>query len=79
MKKQFKDLEIGQEFFMDDSKFYWYGQKEPLVKIPFMENYFHTTGYKRNAKLKYYEKYFFIEDDQLVEVVEEKAEMEKQA
>jgi len=67
MKKKFKDLKEGEEFFIDEPQYYWYGKKEVLIKIPFMENYYRTTGYKRNAKLKHFEKYFFIDDEKIVE------------
>lgn len=45
-----------------------------LVKIPFMRNFYRTTGNKRNAKMKIStskmnQKYFFIEDQQTVEML----------
>ncbi|NIV15100.1 MAG: hypothetical protein GWN62_28765 [Aliifodinibius sp.] len=50
------------------------GRFQTFIKIPFMKNFFKTTGNKRNARLKYStskmnEKYSYIEDSQKVEVL----------
>ncbi len=70
MKKKFKELKIGERFILPDPRASYYGEPEVLEKIPFMENYYRTTGYKRNARWIHGEKYFYVDDDQEVEVVE---------
>lgn len=81
MQKQFKDLSEGQRFRVVGPIIANSGQEailtggdHVLVKIPFMRNFYRTTGNKRNAKLKIStsrmnQKYFFIEDQQTVEVL----------
>ncbi len=67
MQKLFTDVQIGEEFKVK-------GRFQTFIKIPFMKNFFKTTGNKRNARLKYStskmnEKYSYIEDSQKVEVL----------
>ncbi|RMH86125.1 MAG: hypothetical protein D6681_16070 [Calditrichaeota bacterium] len=86
MQKRFKDLNIGDEFRVVGELKSNTGQEEVLikeglilVKIPFMKNFYNTTGNKRNARLKYSSsrtnaKFFYIDDEQTVEVVQSKDE-----
>ncbi len=80
METYFKDLKVGQRFkIVGDLKANT--GMEPILqqglileKIPLMQNYYRTTGYKRNARLIYStskmnDKYFYIADDQRVEVL----------
>ena len=81
MQKKFKDLSEGQSFRVVGPVIANSGQEEilnsgdhVLVKIPFMHNFYRTTGNKRNAKMKIStskmnQKYFFIEDQQAVELL----------
>lgn len=81
MQKKFKDLNEGQSFRVVGPVMANSGQEallnsgdHVLVKIPFMQNFYRTTGNKRNAKMKIStskmnQKYFFIEDQQTVEML----------
>jgi len=74
MEKLFKDVKNGEKFRIPGRIDHFSGQPYVLVKIPFMHNFYRTTGNKRNAKFvvspsKMNNKYFFVEDNQKVEVV----------
>ncbi|NOX36799.1 MAG: hypothetical protein GXO78_04600 [Calditrichaeota bacterium] len=76
MPKRFKDLKEGECFRLVENPILYYGEPVTLVKIPVLRNYFRTTGYVRNARLKEahrvpLQKYYHIKDDALVEVVED--------
>ena len=79
---KFKDLRDGQIFRISGEVLSNTGQesilvekKHSLVKVPFMHNFYRTTGNKRNAKMqisvsKMNQKYFYIDDEQMVELVD---------
>lgn len=79
---KFKDLREGQLFRINGGVLTNTGQeailvekKHTLVKVPFMHNFYRTTGNKRNAKMhisisKMNQKYFYIDDEQMVELVD---------
>ncbi len=76
MQKRFKDLKEGECFRLVENPIRYYGEPVTLIKIPVLRNYFRTTGYVRNARLKETHrvslpKYYHIKDDALVEVVKE--------
>ncbi len=82
MAIQFKDLKDGQKFrIVGEPKEVAYTGKKPdanavLIKIPFMENFYRTTGNKRNAKLvqanhRVNDKFYYIGETQPVEPVKE--------
>ena len=75
MQKRFKELQKGQAFRLVENPITYYGKPVTLIKIPVLKNYKTTTGYVRNAKLKEadhvkLQKFYHIDDDALVEVVE---------
>lgn len=79
---KFKDLQEGQVFRINGELLTNTGQeailtenKHALVKVPFMRNFYRTTGNKRNAKMqisvsKMNQKYFYIDDEQMVELID---------
>jgi len=67
MKRHFKELENGQEFILE-------GKNDTFIKIPFLTNFYRTTGTKRNAKYKISpskmnDKFIYVEDDELVDAL----------
>lgn len=82
MTKQFKELKNGEKFrIIGEVKEVSFTGKKPgpdvvLAKIPFMRNFYNTTGNKRNAKVvqtthRVNDKFYFIGDSQPVEPVKE--------
>lgn len=74
MQKLFKEVKEGETFQIPGKIDPYSGKPYVYVKIPFMTNFYHTTGNKRNARLKIStskmnNKYIFVEDTQIVEVL----------
>lgn len=74
MQKLFKDLKEGEAFQLPGKIDPHSGKPYVYVKIPFMDNFYHTTGNKRNARMKIStskmnNKYIFVKDTQGVEVL----------
>jgi hypothetical protein len=66
MKKHFNELKNGQEFKIE-------GKDDTFIRIPFLMNFYRTTGTKRNAKYKISpsrmnDKFIYVEDDETVDV-----------
>ncbi len=74
MQKLFKELKEGEAFQLPGKIDPYSGKPYVYVKIPFMDNFYHTTGNKRNARLKVStskmnNKYTYVENSQNVEVL----------
>ena len=74
MQKKFKDVQIGEKFRLVGKTLPGLDASAVFIKIPFMRNFYNTTGNKRNAKLanstsKLNDKFTYIEDDEMVEVL----------
>ncbi len=74
MQKPFIDLKEGEAFQLPGKIDPYNGKPYVYVKIPFMDNFYRTTGNKRNARLKVStskmnNKYTYVENSQSVEVL----------
>ncbi len=74
MQKRFKELKVGEKFRLVGKTLPGMEETAVLVKIPFMQNFYTTTGNKRNAKIlnspsKMNDKFTYVEDDEMVEVL----------
>ena len=74
MEKLFKDVKTGERFQIDGRIDSFTGKPYVFEKIHFMQNFYRTTGNKRNAKFvvstsKMNNRYAYIDDNQKVEVV----------
>lgn len=74
MEKLFKDVKTGERFQIAGRIDAFTGKPYAFEKIPFMQNFYRTTGNKRNAKFvvstsKMNNRYAYFEDNQKVEVI----------
>lgn len=74
VEKLFKDVKTGERFQIDGRIDAFTGKPYVFEKILFMQNFYRTTGNKRNAKFvvstsKMNNRYAYFEENQKVEVV----------
>lgn len=75
MQKKFKELRNGETFRLVGAEIPESRRSHVYVKIPFMRNFYTTTGNKRNARLvvstsKMNNKFVYVADEQTVETVQ---------
>jgi hypothetical protein len=74
MDKLFEELKEGERFSLPGKVDPFSGKPYVFEKIPFMQNFYRTTGNKRNARYiistsKMNNRYLYVEDDQKVQAL----------